>query len=279
MKISSLMGYCHRPGLQWLAQIIIFLVYRLNGEKIFSVGYNPSIRLWEYQIGDSFFLTLYPSWFSSDAYYLHTFVKYSGHYYMPAKGDTIIDVGAGVGEEVLVMSRLVGIKGTVYAIEANPKTFNVLDFFCKKNKLSNARLFNLAIAKEAGHVFIEDDNVYGVQNSISNIYSDKRFRVESQSLDAFIEANHISDVDLLKVNIEGAEQFLIQGMKHSITKIRRVAISCHDFRWATGESEFFRTREVVIEFLKQHFNLTYQQSGDSVRDHYVYGTNKNLPTD
>jgi FkbM family methyltransferase len=276
MQPFNLVQFCDRYGLRWLAGGMVFLIYLLKGQKIRSVKYNSSIKLWEYQIADSFFLTLHPSWFSSTAYCLQTFQKYSGHYYLPKLGETVIDVGAGVGEEVLAVAQLVGAHGKIYAIEANPKTFSVLDYFCKKNKLGNTFSFNIAIAKERGQVFIEDDGSYGVQNSISSAHSGKKFIVAAQSLDDFMDVNHIHSVDLMKANIEGAEQFLVQGMSRSITKIKRIAISCHDFRFAAGEAEFYKTKHLVIESLSPYFDLSFQQSGDPVRDHYVYGVNKNL---
>ena len=275
MAISTLVKFCDRVGIHWVARSIIFIVYLLKGKKIKNVKFNAQLSLWEYQVGKSFFLTQELSWFSSDEYYLMTLQRYAGFFYMPTLGDMVIDVGAGVGEEVQPVARLVGPTGKVFAIEANPRTFGILAYFCKKNHLANVNIFQLAITEKAGHVFIDDDGAYGVQNSISNRAGGAQFKVESISLDDFIDGNSIAYVDLLKVNIEGAEQFLVKGMSKSLFKIRRVAISCHDFRFNAGESEFYRTRENVVSFLQKHFNIFYQKSGDPVRDNYVYGVNKN----
>ena len=42
----------------------------------------------------------------------------------PMEGNTIIDVGAGIGEDAVVFSKLVGLSGRVVAIEAHPGTFS-----------------------------------------------------------------------------------------------------------------------------------------------------------
>lgn len=272
--VSKIATYCNRKGLRWVSAAIVFLVYRLKGQKINSVAYNPALNLWEYKIANSFFLTKYPAWFSSRQYYLDVFKFYSGHFYQPRKGDTVIDIGAGVGEEVLPVSDLVGSAGKIYAIEANPNTFRVLEYYCKQNQLSNASLHSLAITERSGDIFIEDDGGYGVQNAVSMNQSGNQIAVKAQSLDDFIEANKIESVDLLKVNIEGAERFVVKGMDRSVKKIKHVAISCHDFRYAAGESEFFKTRDEVMAYLQQHFILSFQQTGDAVRDNYIYGVNK-----
>ena len=45
------------------------------------------------------------------------------HTYTPGPGDVVVDVGAGVGTEVLSLSERVGARGRVVAIEASPSAF------------------------------------------------------------------------------------------------------------------------------------------------------------
>lgn len=276
MVVSKIATYCNKQGLRWVSAAIIFVVYRLKGQNIRRVAYNATLGLWEYTIGDAFFLTKDPAWFSSRQYYLDVFKKYSGYFYQPKSGDTVIDIGAGVGEEVLPVSDLVGSKGMIHAIEANPNTFAVLKYYCANNRLTNAVLHNLAITEKSGAIFIEDDGGYGVQNAIAMQQTGKMIEVNAQSLDDFIELNKIESIDLLKVNIEGAERFVVKGMDRSVANIKHIAISCHDFRHASGESDFFKTRDEVMQYIQQHFVVSYQQTGDAVRDNYIYGVNKNL---
>jgi len=240
MVVSKIATYCNKQGLRWVSAAIIFLVYRLKGQNIRRVAYNATLGLWEYTIRDAFFLTKDPAWFSSREYYSDVFKKYSGHFYQPKAGDTVIDIGAGVGEEVLPVSDLVGAMGKIHAIEANPNTFAVLKYYCANNRLTNAVLHNLAITEKSGAIFIEDDGGYGVQNAISMNQTGKMIEVNATSLDDFMEFNKIKSVDLLKVNIEGAERFVVKGMDRSVSKIKRVAISCHDFRHAAVSLIFIK---------------------------------------
>lgn len=276
MVASKIATYCNRQGLRWVSAAIIFAVYLLKGQKIKHTAFNKTLGLWEYKIDDSFFLTKEPAWFSSRQYYLDVFKKYSGHFYLPQKGDTVIDIGAGVGEEVLPVSELIGSTGKAYAIEANPNTFGILKYYCASNRVTNVSLHNLAIAESSGEIFIEDDGGFGVKNAIAASQTDNKIKVRSQSLDEFIESNKIESVGFLKVNIEGAERFVVNGMHRSVNKIKHIAISCHDFRYAAGESDFFQTFDEVKTYLQQHFILSFQQTGDAVRDNYIYGVNKSL---
>src|SRR5262249_9994388 len=42
-------------------------------------------------------------------------------------GDTIVDIGAGVGDDAVFWSKLVGPAGRVIAVEANPRVFRCLE--------------------------------------------------------------------------------------------------------------------------------------------------------
>ena len=47
------------------------------------------------------------------------------------------------------------------------------------------------------------------------------------------------------MNVEGAEQLIVKGMEDCWGKVRHVAISCNDFRFRQGESEFFKTKHNI----------------------------------
>ena len=76
--------------------------------------------------------------------------------------------------------------------------------------------------------------------------------VRSRSLDSLLDELGIATVDLLKMNIEGAEQAAVKGMANSARRMRYVAISCHDFIADAGGSEQFRTREFIKAALRDH---------------------------
>jgi len=88
-----------------------------------------------------------------------------GWVYSPKPGDTIIDVGAGIGNETLYYSKMVGSTGKVIAIEAHPATFACLKKFCELNRLSNVVPIHVAVGDQEGRVLIEDREEH-VSNSI-----------------------------------------------------------------------------------------------------------------
>jgi hypothetical protein len=70
--------------------------------------------------------------------------------------------------------------------------------------------------------------------------------VPALDLDTFVEDNRIQSIDLLKMNIEGAEELAILGMSKSAHRIKNIAIACHDFR-----GDLPGTKRPVIDFLQR----------------------------
>jgi hypothetical protein len=56
-------------------------------------------------------------------------------------------------------------------------------------------------------------------------------------------------IDLLKMNIEGAERPALQAAASTLAKARQVSVSCHDFKAERTGDEWFRTRRCVEEIL------------------------------
>src|ERR671924_2358342 len=66
------------------------------------------------------------------------------HAYTPRAGDVVLDVGAGIGAETLLFSRLVGPSGRVVSLEAHPRTYERLARLCEVNRLENVTPLQVA---------------------------------------------------------------------------------------------------------------------------------------
>jgi len=170
-----------------------------------------------------------------------------GVIYTPQPGDTVLDVGAGIGSETYFYSRAVGPSGRVLAIEAHPETCHCLRRLCQENKLNNVTVVNMAVGDQEGEVLIDDRQTH-ISNSILGV--SKGIPVPMKTLDAILEQCGIERVDFLKMNIEGAERMAMQGMMSSLKIINKMCISCHDFIADEGGNSEFRTRAFVQEFLQ-----------------------------
>lgn len=174
---------------------------------------------------------------------------------LPPSGGTVFDVGAGVGEETWMLAHAVGPHGRVFAFEAHPETFRCLDQLCRRNALNNVTPLPLAIAGHAGHVEISDvesDRSLGNTLLVGSASSTgSTIQVPAVTLDEIVARHDVRRIDLLKMNIEGAERLAIEGMSETVRRTSRAIIECHDFK-SVRPDDGFATRETVAAFLSHH---------------------------
>ncbi len=194
--------------------------------------------------------------------------KYQSVYcvsYTPKKDDVIVDIGAGVGSQVFFFEEKIGEKGKIYSIEASPSSFKKLESLCINNKYANCKNFNLAISNTDDFVWMEEKENY-VINAVNK--EEMGVKVRALKLDSFVTENNITRIDFLKVNIEGAEFDMIDGMKKSISKIEHIAISCHDFLFSEEGNPI---KDKVSNFLESHnFKLFYPETKNVILDSWIY---------
>ncbi|OLY93893.1 hypothetical protein BUE76_19915 [Cnuella takakiae] len=213
------------------------------------------------------------NWFTNYKYLKERSMRISLYGYSPKNGDTVIDIGAGIGEEVIVFSELVGEKGRVIAVEANPKVFDVLSNVVQLNNLKNVWLNKFAIAEKGGLFELSLNAGSFLGGTISKDTSGAiRLIVNGVNIYQWLSENEIDKVDLLKANVEGAERFLIPDKSSQFDAIKNVAIACHDFRFKQEGDEFFRTKNLVVSFLKhQSFQVKSQSTSLAYVNDWVYG--------
>ncbi|AYA37153.1 FkbM family methyltransferase [Hymenobacter oligotrophus] len=256
--------------------IVLKPLFKLNHQNLHGFTSLFNDRFFVYKVNDKFL--------PSQA--LHWPITYKGfedwcdstalYGYEVKEGDFVLDIGAGMGEEILVLSNRVGQTGKIYAIEANPKVYNVLQTIVKKNCLNNVELHNIAISSADEDISLIDDADSYLAGSIQQNNGNNGYIVQGKRVDTFFKERDINKIDLLKSNIEGAERFVVDSIsKDNLKKIKRVAISCHDFRYRVDGNEFYKTKEYISDFLINNgFEITCQKSGIGHIDDYVYGVNK-----
>ena len=188
--------------------------------------------------------------------------------YRPRPGDTIVDIGAGRGEDAISFSQAVGKTGRVIAIEAHPTSFRMLKRFCAANHLLNVEPLHVAATDKAGTLRIADSSS-GEWEANTMVSGEAGTEVEGRTLDAICEDLAVGRIAFLKMNIEGAERLALQGMSKTLPSIDVLCICCHDFRAERGDGEEFRTREFVQDWLDSNgFDLREtSHSYDFERDH------------
>lgn len=187
----------------------------------------------------------------------------------PLPGETVVDVGAGRGEDLLAFCESAGPTGRVLAIEAHPNTFRLLQRFCELNRLAIVRPVHVAALDFEGTARIGDCADWQ-DNSIGD---GDDFVVPARTLDDICRAEAPGPVGLLKLNIEGSEASALRGATRLLARTRLVAVACHDFRADRGDGERFRTRARVQQLLEAAGFAVSSRSLDprvGIQDH-VFG--------
>jgi FkbM family methyltransferase len=181
--------------------------------------------------------------------YLREAEDYWFYLYKPQLGDTIVDIGAGRGEDTFVFSRAVGPGGRVWAIEPHPVSFDVLQRLCRFNRLDNVTVLPYACLDQPGNVEIESLPVWESNYVRAPRSSGTAQAVQGVRFDDLAAECGIDRIHFLKMNIEGAERQALRGCRKALQRARYVSIAAHDFRADRGEGEYFRTLGFVREFL------------------------------
>jgi FkbM family methyltransferase len=259
--------------------IVLKPLFKLKGESLNSLQSFNNDRFFIYKVGNMFLPALSLHWPITYQKFEEWCDSTALYEYRVNAGDVVLDIGAGMGEEIIVLSKRAGHAGQVLAIEANPYVYNILDNVVNLNKLDNTKIFNLAISVSDDKVTFNDDLDSYLAGSVSDSKKagpESSYEVQGCRLDTFFEQNNIQHVDLLKANIEGAERFVVDSISAKyISRIKRVAIACHDFRYEIDGNEFFKTKEYVSKFLVDNgFEIASRNTGESHIDDYIYGVNK-----
>ena len=128
---------------------------------------------------------------------------------------TFIDGGANFGIYTVAASKIVGDSGNVLSFEPSVESFPVLERNVKLNEFSNVKLFNSALSSEEGI-----SRLYHIDNAPNSysLNSDSKKsttfeEVSTKTLDGIVNHNNIQKVDLIKLDVEGAEEEVLKGAK------------------------------------------------------------------
>jgi len=186
-------------------------------------------------------------------YFGHNIENREALYELAKNKNTILDVGANVGETALNMAQIAGVKSIVYAIEANPVTFDSLEFNCYLNPELNIKRINIGLSDMLTTMQVNnrtERNKGADQLKSLNDQSTENggAKVDVKTIDYLIETGELSNnIDLIKIDVEGMEFPVLKGAKKLLENNRPVLFlefsesNFKDFGYSGSE---------VVEYLK-----------------------------
>ncbi|MBL4659630.1 MAG: FkbM family methyltransferase [Alcanivoracaceae bacterium] len=171
--------------------------------------------------------------------------------------NTMIDVGANIGFFTLLGNHIVGPKGKVYSLEPNPDIFELMKSSVQINAFRprSVRL-NMAAFNESGTLELTWSAAKhggGRLRTSEKIKQDeKSAKVQTEPLDKLIKAEDLP-VDLIKIDTEGSELYVLQGAREILDKSPNCVIITEwnpNFLKARGSSV-----DEAIEFIAKRFSI------------------------
>jgi FkbM family methyltransferase len=130
-------------------------------------------------------------------------------------GWTVIDAGANIGQYTLLAAARVGRTGQVHSFEPVPATYTQLRHHVERNGAANAYVNNLALWEEPAALFLGRDEAAGDLNCGAyavGAAGSTSIACTAVRLTDYLAAKRVARVDLLKMDIEGAELPALRGM-------------------------------------------------------------------
>jgi len=129
------------------------------------------------------------------------------------KDSIFLDVGSGIGDFSLIASSKI-TTGKILAFEPSKEPLETLKENIAINFLEDkVKIIDQVASDRVGEIVFEEASV----SEVSHIgYSTKGNKKKTNTLDNIIKQNKLKEIDLIKIDVEGAESLVIKGLEESL---------------------------------------------------------------
>jgi len=173
------------------------------------------------------------------------------------KNDIVVDIGAHIGYYSLMSARIVGNGGKVYAFEPDPENLRLLLKNIRLNGFSHIIYpVRKAISDVSGvtKLFLSSEDTGSHSISVSN-RGKQHVEVRTITLDEFFATLGNYEVDIIKMDIEGAEMKALLGMDKVLRNNNDLVIFS-EF-WPYGIAHSGHSPRRFLKIIKEYGFLIY----------------------
>jgi FkbM family methyltransferase len=170
--------------------------------------------------GGKIYLKLKESrWMMERAFSVYEFWKTKVFLDIVRQGMTIVDVGVNRGYFSLLFAKLMNDKGKVLSFEPNPSSC----FWFRKSIQSNGykciKLFQYALSDKEGSATLYRGTYSGSSSLFPSLHTKKEtITVKTRKLDNVLKDEGIDKVDILKIDVEGADLLVLKGAERLLKR-------------------------------------------------------------
>jgi FkbM family methyltransferase len=169
-------------------------------------------------------------------------------------GMQILDVGANLGLYTLLLARLTGEAGHVFAFEPEPNLFSVLCENCAANNAVNVTPFQCAAGEANGRATFQRATFNSGDNRLGGSKPGAQsIEVEVARLD---EVLSVQTVQFIKLDVQGHELAALNGMQRMLESSPDVRV-LFEF-WPAGLRAANTSPELLFKFFHERGFLIYE---------------------
>lgn len=129
-------------------------------------------------------------------------------------GMVSFDIGANVGFYTLLLSKMVGPRGSVIAFEPVPRNCDFLRRHVAINRCTNVLVQELAVADFDGIAYFDPTQ----SSSQGHLTERGSLRVTCAQIDSLVAADEIPPPHIMKIDVEGAELAVLEGASRVLAR-------------------------------------------------------------
>ena len=216
--------------------------------------------------------------------------------YIGKNAKTILEVGAHYGEDS-IRFRYFFPHSKLYCFECDPRNIKIFEKYCKE--INNIKLIKKAVSKnetildfyqsykeekikkiQDKYKFINKNEYIDLKlnasgssslkkSNFEHLNNSTKIQVESISLNKFCEEENIGVVDLLWIDVQGAERDVLDGASNILNKVKYIQIEYGELMYEDALS-----RENTIDYMKKYnFKLLHDWNPKSSTGDFLFENN------
>jgi FkbM family methyltransferase len=146
----------------------------------------------------------------------------------------VLDIGANIGYTACLFARTVGLESKVYSFEPDEATFRLLKEVIQRKKLSEKIIATkMAVGSADGSIeFWHNEKHSGDHRVVTNHFenshpdSSRTSTVPVISVDSFVESLNLQRISFVKIDVQGYELAVCEGMKQTLSKFPELCVCC-----------------------------------------------------
>jgi len=135
------------------------------------------------------------------------------------EGETVMDIGANIGYFTLLMASKVGPQGRVIAFEPVPTVYNVLLENLRLNASAHVCAECQAVAEVEDVAYMQSDTENPL-SFVGHLSESGDLEVKTITVDDYVHAVGLNGLDFVKIDVEGAEDHVLQGMINTLKYLK-----------------------------------------------------------